>query len=68
MTAGDNRGAVVVHKNVVRQLLRLGLWTGRPKSFRAPAPDEKGLDTVVLLQGVRGGPIVGAADSPTRKP
>jgi hypothetical protein len=68
VTAGDNQGAVVVHKNVVRQLLRLGTWTGRPKAYRAPAADEKGLDTVVLLQGVRGGPIVGAADNQTRKP
>jgi hypothetical protein len=68
VTAGDNRGAVVVHRNVARQLVRLGTWTGRPKTFRAPAPDEKGLNTVVLLQGVRGGPIVGAVDGQIRKP
>lgn len=64
VTAGDNRGAVVVHQNVVRQLLRLGAWTGRPKAYKAPAADEKGLNTMVIVQGVHGGPVVGAADSP----
>ncbi len=68
VTAGDNRGAVVAHKNVVRQLLRLGAWTGRSKSYRAPAADEKGLSSAVIVQGVRGGPIFGAADGQTRKP
>jgi len=68
VTAGDNRGAIVVHKNVVRQLLRLGAWTGRPKAYRAPAPDEKGLNSAVIVQGVRGGSILGAADGQTRKP
>jgi hypothetical protein len=62
VTAGDNRGAVVAHQNVVRQLLRLGAWTGRAKTYKAPPAEEKGLDTVILVQGVRGGPILGAAD------
>jgi hypothetical protein len=68
VTAGDNRGAVVVHQNVVRQLIRLGAWTGRPKTYKAPVAEEKGLDSAVIVQGVRGGPIFGAADGPTRKP
>ena len=63
VTAGDNRGAVVAHQNVVRQLLRLGTWTGRPKTYKAPPAEEKGLDTVVIVQGVRGGPILGAIDA-----
>jgi hypothetical protein len=68
VTAGDNRGATVVHQNVVRQLIRLGAWTGRPKTYQAPAAEEKGLNSAVILQGVRGGPILGAADGPARKP
>jgi hypothetical protein len=68
VTAGDNKGAVVIHQNVVRQLLRLGTWTGRPKTYKAPAAEEKGLDSVVLVQGVRGGPILGAADGQAHKP
>jgi hypothetical protein len=68
VTAGDNRGAVVVHQNVVRQLLRLGTWTGRPKTYKAPPAEEKGLNSVVIVQGVRGGPIFRAADSASSKP
>ncbi|MDB5482408.1 MAG: hypothetical protein JWO83_3461 [Caulobacteraceae bacterium] len=65
VTAGDNRGAVVVHQNVVRQLVRLGTWTGRPKTYKAPDAEEKGLNTVVIVQGIRGGPVLGAADGKT---
>ena len=35
---GENRGKTIVEHNVVRELVRLGTWTGRSKSF-------------VLLQG-----------------
>jgi hypothetical protein len=68
VTAGDNKGAVVVHQNVVHQLLRLGTWTGRSKTYKAPAAEEKGLDSVVFVQGVRGGPILGASDGQAHKP
>jgi len=68
VTAGDNRGAVVVHQNVVRQLTRLGTWTGRSKTYKAPPAEEKGLDTVVIVQGVRGGPVLGAAEAEPHTP
>jgi hypothetical protein len=68
VTAGDNRGAVVVHQNVVRQLVRLGTWTGLPRTYKEPDAEEKGLATVVIVQGVRGGPILGAADEQARGP
>lgn len=68
VTAGDNRGAVVVHQNVVHQLVRLGTWTGRPKAYKAPPAEEKGLNSAVIVQGVHGGPILGETDGPTRKP
>ena len=67
--AGDNRGAIVAQQNVVRQLDpagRRGAAGRRPS--RRPPPTEKGLKTVVIVQGVRGGPILGATDGPTRKP
>ena len=67
VTAGDNKGAVVVHQNVVRQLIRLGTWTGRAKAYKAPPAEEKGLSTVIIVQGVRGGPILGAGDGAPRK-
>ena len=59
--AGENRGKTLVQQNVVRELERLGAWTGRPRSFKAPAAAEPGLETVVLVQGDRGGPILASA-------
>ncbi len=55
---GDNRGEAVVHRNVVRQVARLGGWTGRPTAYKTPKPLEEGLKTVVLLQGAKGGRIL----------
>jgi len=68
VTAGDNRGATVVDRNVVRQFVRLGRWQGHATSYRAPAADEKGLESAVLVQDARGGPILAAADGNARKP
>jgi hypothetical protein len=63
--AGDNRGETVIERNVVREMVRLGAWKGRPRAFRLPAPDEEGLKTVVILQGPKGGRVlaVGQAKS-----
>jgi hypothetical protein len=57
---GDNRGKTVVHRNVVRELTRLGAWRGRPTAYRLPASEEEGLVTAILLQGVGGGRILAA--------
>lgn len=59
--AGDNRGETVVQKNVVRQIQRLGVWRGSPRAFRLPAPSEDGLKTAVVVQGARGGRVLGLA-------
>lgn len=59
--AGDNRGETVVQKNVVRQIHRLGVWRGTPRAFRLPAPTEDGLKTAVVVQGPRGGRVLGLA-------
>ena len=56
---GDNRGEAMVHRNVVRQVARLGPWYGRPSSYRQPKATEDGLKTVVIVQGVKGGRIIG---------
>lgn len=57
---GDNRGQTVKHRNVVREIKRLGAWRGRPTAFRMPAPTEEGLVTAVLVQATDGGKILGA--------
>jgi hypothetical protein len=54
---GENRGKTVSQKNVVRELIRLGSWTGRTKHFSLPNPP-KGLKTVVILQSRRAAPGV----------
>jgi len=56
---GDNRGQTVEHINVVREITRLGSWKGRPVAYRLPAASEEGLATVVLVQGAKGGRILG---------
>lgn len=63
--AGDNRGEIVVQKNVVREIRRLGAWRGKPQAYRAPAQAEDGLRTVVVVQAPRGGRIIAVAQ---RKP
>jgi hypothetical protein len=56
---GDNRGQTIEHRNVVRQLVRLGPWAGRPRLYRLPPPSEDGLTSAVLVQGVAGGAMIG---------
>lgn len=56
---GDNRGETVVQKNVVRQVVRLGSWRGRPMAFRLPKAAEEGLKSVVVVQAPRGGRVLG---------
>lgn len=59
--AGDNRGQTIAHANVVRELVRLGDWRGRSRLYALPAAAEDDLKTVVLVQAVRTGRILGAA-------
>jgi hypothetical protein len=56
---GDNRGQTVEHINVVREIKKLGVWRGRPAAYRLPAAREDGLATVILVQGAKGGRILG---------
>ena len=56
---GDNKGQTLVHKNVVRELVRLGPWSGKPRLYRLPEQTDDGLATVILVQGAKGGRILG---------
>ena len=58
---GDNRGQTIAHKNVVREIRRLGAWRGRPTAYRLPPASEDGLATVVVVQGPHGGRILAVA-------
>lgn len=59
---GDNRGQTVEHKNVVREIRRLGSWRGRPTAYRLPAASEAGLETVILVQTAKGGRILAVGE------
>ena len=57
---GDNRGHTVAERNVVVQLIRLGDWRGRPVLMHLPPAPQDGLRSMVLLQSLEGGRILGA--------
>jgi hypothetical protein len=65
--SGDNRGQTIVHRNVVRQVKRLGAWKGRPTAYRMPPPPEEGLSTVVIVQGAQGGRLLAVAQPGDKK-
>lgn len=60
---GENRGRTVVEHDVVRDLIHLGTWKGRPKAFRLPRSDTEGLKSAVIVQAPHGGRILAAAVS-----
>jgi hypothetical protein len=57
--AGENGGRTIPHRNIVRQLVALGRWTGAPARYALPAAPH-GLATALLLQAGTGGLIVAA--------
>jgi hypothetical protein len=61
---GENRGQTIVERNVVRELVRLGGWTGRPRVYRAPPAQSEGLQSVVVVQAAHGGPVLAAGKAP----
>lgn len=61
--AGENGGRTLPHKNIVRELVRLGYWSGKAQIFPLPPAHQPGLSTAAFLQQGRGGPIFAAAKS-----
>ena len=60
--SGDNRGQTIAHKNVVREVTRLGAWRGRPAAYRLPPAADDGLKSVVILQAGRGGRVLAVGE------
>jgi hypothetical protein len=56
---GENAGKTLPHKNIVREIVRLGEWNGRAESFSLPA-NEPGLGSAILVQATGSGPILAA--------
>jgi hypothetical protein len=57
--SGENRGKTLEYRNVVRELVRLGPWAGRPRAYRLQPASEDGLTSAILVQGARGGAMIG---------
>lgn len=59
--AGENSGRTLPHRDVVRELTKIGRWSGSPMSIAVRPPAEPGWKTAVLVQAGIGGPILTAA-------
>ncbi|KAK5659688.1 hypothetical protein OQA88_898 [Cercophora sp. LCS_1] len=58
---GPNKGTKIEHVNLVKEVARIGEWTGGDVTVPLPVPVQAGYDAVVMLQAPGGGPIVAAA-------
>ena len=58
---GENGGRTLPHKNVVKELVRLGDWTGRPAAFTIPRARNPAWRDAILVQAGAGGSILAAA-------
>jgi hypothetical protein len=63
--AGENGGRTLPHRNLVRELTRLGAWNGAAAHF-AFAPATGGLRSAVFLQDGRGGAVLSAGNDTPR--
>ncbi|HTV96896.1 MAG TPA: DUF1223 domain-containing protein [Steroidobacteraceae bacterium] len=59
--AGENGGRTVSHRDIVRELIRVGRWSGRAQTIALPRASIEGLKSAVLVQAGAGGPIIAAA-------
>ena len=58
---GENGGKTLPHKDVVRQFVRIGGWSGRAAHFDLPPATDPVLKTAILVQTAGAGPILAAA-------
>ena len=58
--AGENNGRTLPHKNIVRQLVKLGGWNGKAASYPLPANPSPHYRNVILVQRSGSGPIISA--------
>jgi hypothetical protein len=57
---GENGGKTLPHKNVVKELVALGPWSGAAQTYALPAAHQPGLASAILVQAGPGGEILAA--------
>jgi hypothetical protein len=50
VTRGENEGRTLPHRNVVKELVRLGMWSGMPETLSIPTGAPGGLREAVIVQ------------------
>ncbi len=60
IAAGENSGRTLPHRDIVRELTKLGEWAGPAASYPLPAAGEPGLSSAILVQRGTGGTITAA--------
>ncbi len=58
--AGENGGITIAHKNIVREVTRLGDWSGAAQGYALPGGGNPAWGAAVLLQQKNGGAILAA--------
>jgi hypothetical protein len=65
-SGGENKGKNLVNHNIVREVRRVGDWSGGKATVDVTGYTlEEGFSCVVLVQTARPGPIIGAARCPS---
>jgi len=57
---GPNKGKKVPHRNIVKELMKIGEWKGGVAAIPLPNIEADGYQRVALVQGGVGGPIMAA--------
>ena len=58
---GENGGRTLTNANVVREVKKIGVWTGDPVTLTAELPAKVGHDAcAVIVQSGVTGPVIGA--------
>jgi hypothetical protein len=58
---GENAGRTLAHKNVVREMVLVGRWSGAAERLALPPARDSGLADAVLVQASGAGPILAVA-------